>query len=97
MTGRSGTKRARKEPVQEEQTNDHRRRRFWDNVIEATAAERLDDPGDQGYLLILAGLISARSEGLEPDQLATMLQHAIDESERQAGKAALSLVKGGDA
>lgn len=79
-----------------EQQQADARMRFWDGLVELAMRERLDDPEDQGYMLMLAGMIAARGEGISAARLASLVQHAIDESERQAS-GAVYMVRGGDA
>lgn len=79
------------------QQQEDARRRFWEGIVDLAHRERLDDPEDQGYMLLLAGMLAARTEGIVPARLAALVQHAIDESERMAGEASLRMVKGGDA
>lgn len=96
--GRSKPKRVRASSVKPyRQQQEDARRRFWDGIVDLAQRERMDDAEDQGYLLVLAGLLTVRGEGVDGGRLALLVQHAIDESERQAAGQRVHMVKGGDA
>lgn len=97
MSGRKRRPRASTSTVRPyEQLQSEARFRFWDSLVELAMRERLDNPEEQGYMLMLAGMIAARGEGIHPERLAVLVQHAIDESARQS-EGALHMVRGGDA